>query len=137
MHIPHFGIITLALLQVSLALPSSPLIVILSSGRFQGVSTSDGTERWLGVPFAQPPTGLRRFKAPVAVTSASTAIRNATQFGNVCPQLPSPGLGAPMSEDCLVLNVSASSIPIDKALLNIHCRFGDRLEQRAQQNFRL
>ena len=105
-------VFTVAIIHAAFAAHSGglPLIVSLTSGRFQGAaSTANETEQWLGIPFAQPPTGLRRFKPPMAITSPSNTIRNATKFGNVCPQLPSAKtVGAPMSEDCLVLNVRAT-----------------------------
>lgn len=130
-------LLTLALSQVSSALTSSAsnLVISLTSGRFQGAPTNDGTERWLGIPFALPPTGSRRFKAPVAITSAPGTIQSATRFGNVCPQLPSSSLGAPMAEDCLVLNVSAAIFLIKRACANVvDLRFGGRRVLRAVQN---
>ena len=84
---------------------SSHLVVNITSGSFRGVLTSNDTDRWLGIPFAQPPVGNLRFKAPVPVTQAPSDIRNASAFGNACPQLPSSSLGVSMSEDCLYLNV--------------------------------
>ncbi|KAI0800725.1 alpha/beta-hydrolase [Fomes fomentarius] len=83
---------------------SASLVVNTTSGTFRGTTVS-GLDRWLGVPFARPPVGSLRFKAPVPVTNASQVVKNATSFGNACPQLPSSSLGAPMSEDCLFLNV--------------------------------
>ncbi|EJD00170.1 alpha/beta-hydrolase [Fomitiporia mediterranea MF3/22] len=80
------------------------LVVDTTSGAFQGVLTTNGTERWLGIPFAQPPVGSLRFKAPVPITTAPAGIKNASTFGDACPQRPA-SLGAPMSEDCLYLNV--------------------------------
>ncbi|KAJ3004670.1 hypothetical protein NUW54_g4701 [Trametes sanguinea] len=81
---------------------SSPSLVIrTTSGTFRGQNTGNGTERWLGIPFAQPPVGSLRFKAPVAITNASPTVKNAFTFGNACPQAPSDSLGAPQSEDCL------------------------------------
>ncbi|KAI0094482.1 alpha/beta-hydrolase [Irpex rosettiformis] len=78
----------------------------LTSGKFVGTtSVLNGTDRWLGIPFAKPPTGNLRFKAPVPITRPSLTLHQATSFGNACPQLPSNTLGAPMSEDCLFLNV--------------------------------
>ncbi|KAA1469629.1 alpha/beta-hydrolase [Dentipellis sp. KUC8613] len=64
------------------------------SGTFRGVATPNNTERWLGIPYAEPPVGSLRFKAP-----------NATSFGDACPQPPSDSLGAPTGEDCLFINV--------------------------------
>ena len=83
---------------------ASSLVVNTTSGVFQGVSVANGTERWLGIPFARPPVGALRFKAPVPVKSPSDGVTNATAFGNACPQRIS-NLGAPISEDCLYINV--------------------------------
>ena len=83
---------------------ASSLVVNTTSGVFQGVSVANGTQRWLGIPFAQPPIGALRFKAPVPVKSPSDGVTNATTFGNACPQRIS-NLGAPISEDCLYINV--------------------------------
>lgn len=102
-------------LAVSLASAASPApqaspgpVVQLTSGTFRGVSAGapNNTDKWLGIPFAQPPVGNLRFKAPVAITHPSRAVQDASQFGDACPQEPSDSLGAPMSEDCLFLNVS-------------------------------
>ncbi len=96
--------IPLFLAGVASVAPS--LQVDLTSGKFVGVtSAADGIDKWLGLPFAQPPVGNLRFKAPVPITRPSSTIRNASQFGNACPQEPSDSLGAPIAEDCLVLNV--------------------------------
>lgn len=86
---------------------SASLVVNTTSGTFRGTTVS-GLDRWLGVPFAQPPVGSLRFKAPVPVTNAEQVVKNATSFGSACPQLPSSSLGAPMSEDCLFLNVGGA-----------------------------
>lgn len=83
--------------------------VSLTSGKFVGISsTANGTDKWLGIPFAQPPLGNLRFKAPVAITKPSQEVVQATTFGDACPQEPSTSLGAPLSEDCLTLNVCLS-----------------------------
>ncbi|PPR03542.1 hypothetical protein CVT24_007029 [Panaeolus cyanescens] len=75
------------------------LTVRTTSGIFRGVPAIKGIEKWLGLPFAQPPVGNLRFKAPVPITSASRSVKNATSFASVCAQ---PGSG---SEDCLYLNI--------------------------------
>ncbi len=62
-----------------------------------------------GIPFAAPPTGNLRWKAPQPVVPWS-GVRDATQFSPACPQpdtlsrLTGRKLG-PTSEDCLCLNV--------------------------------
>ncbi|KAI0035419.1 alpha/beta-hydrolase [Vararia minispora EC-137] len=78
--------------------------VTLSTGTFRGLSTADGTDRFLGIPFAQPPVGALRFKAPVKIKGAFKGVRDALEFGNACPQPPTARTG-PIGEDCLVLNV--------------------------------
>jgi para-nitrobenzyl esterase len=65
-----------------------------------------------GVPYALPPTGLARWKPPSAMPRW-TGVKEATEFGPVCFQPPSPPasiyawIPAPMSEDCLTLNIWA------------------------------
>lgn len=93
---------------VSLPAAGASLVVRTTSGVFQGLSVANGTERWLGIPFAQPPTGSLRFKVPVKISRPPQGTVSAFTFGNACPQVPSSGLGAPMGEDCLNLNVSYS-----------------------------
>ncbi|KAF9448653.1 alpha/beta-hydrolase [Macrolepiota fuliginosa MF-IS2] len=94
-----------SVLLFSLAATSSAanLDIKLPTGIFRGTSAAS-VEAWLGVPFAQPPVGSLRFKAPVPITEHSSAVKNASSFGNACPQLPQD-LGAPIMEDCLFLNV--------------------------------
>ncbi|TFK35561.1 alpha/beta-hydrolase [Crucibulum laeve] len=86
------------------ASPTNNLDIRLKTGVFRGVS-ANGTEKWLGIPFAQPPIGPLRFKAPLPIVKTSNAIKDASKFGNVCPQPADPTLNAPTSEDCLFLNV--------------------------------
>ncbi|KAI0800726.1 alpha/beta-hydrolase [Fomes fomentarius] len=103
---PMLPVLCCLLLSLTLVFgaPSTSLVVNTTSGPFNGVAVS-GLDRWLGIPFAQPPVGNLRFKAPVPITNASRVVKNATSFGNACPQVPSSSLGAPLSEDCLFLNV--------------------------------
>jgi len=85
--------------------PAGTVDIKLKTGTFRGVATSNGTDKFLGIPFALPPVGALRFKPPVPVTKASTAVRDASAFGNACPQPADSTLGAPIGEDCLFLNV--------------------------------
>ncbi|KAF9496649.1 alpha/beta-hydrolase [Pleurotus eryngii] len=97
---------TLGLIATASHLAGAQTIDVgLRTGTFRGIRTANGTEKWLGVPFAQPPLGNFRFKAPRPITTTSTAVRDASKFGNACPQVPSQSLGAPVGEDCLVLNI--------------------------------
>ncbi|KAJ6468358.1 alpha/beta-hydrolase [Mycena sanguinolenta] len=90
---------------LSVAAAATSLDVSLQIGTFRGVATPNGTEKWLGLPYAEPPVGNLRFKAPVALKTSLPGITNASTFGNACPQPASTSLGAPVSEDCLFLNV--------------------------------
>ncbi|XP_052738587.1 juvenile hormone esterase [Bicyclus anynana] len=64
-----------------------------------------------GIPYAAPPTGLWRFKAPQPPLPWK-GVRNATQHGNVCPHVDAlqDMLFIPGSEDCLFLNVYTPSL---------------------------
>ena len=82
----------------------SPPLVTLSSGTFRG-QVVNSTDRWLGIPYAQPPVGSLRFKSPVAISQSVEGIQDALQFSPACPQ---PSTTAPISEDCLYLNVRST-----------------------------
>src|SRR5436309_782665 len=80
----------------------------VTGGKVDGVVTS-GIASFKGIPFAAPPTGELRWKAPQPV-KPWTGIKDASTWGPACIQDPMfPRLfGAPMtvlSEDCLYLNV--------------------------------
>lgn len=99
-----------------------PMVRQTTAGKIEGVDdgATSGTYYWKGVPFAQPPVGALRWRAPV-VPEAWSDIRPAAKFGNACLQIGrifSPGLnntydatigtnlGKPVgSEDCLFVNI--------------------------------
>ncbi|MEW5809803.1 MAG: carboxylesterase/lipase family protein [Actinomycetota bacterium] len=86
-------------------------VVDTTSGPVRGVD--DGTVAvWKAVPYAAPPVGDLRWRAPVP-PSAWTEPRDATRVGSVCPQPTDPripiDLGAPQGEDFLTLNIWAPS----------------------------
>ncbi len=75
--------------------------------------TDDGSVKtWKGIRYAAPPVGDLRFRAPEP-PERWTEVVDATAFGPACPQPPLPNipldLGASQSEDCLRLNIWASS----------------------------
>jgi para-nitrobenzyl esterase len=62
-----------------------------------------------GIPYAAPPTGDLRWRPPQPV-AAWQGVRDATAFGDICPQLPmladlTGDVFPETSEDCLFLNV--------------------------------
>jgi para-nitrobenzyl esterase len=85
----------------------SPLQVKLRTGVVEG--REEGPVRtFLGIPYAAPPVGDRRWKPPLA-PAKWTGIRKATEFGARCVQAPifddMVFRDAGHSEDCLFLNV--------------------------------
>ena len=81
-------------------LTGAPVEAKFSAGALKGVS-SDGVESFLGVPFAQPPLGALRWKAP-APSAKWDGVRAADKYGPACPN---PRSQDNVSEDCLYLNV--------------------------------
>ena len=77
------------------------------SGALKG-KTENGVESWKGIPFAAPPVGPLRWRAPQP-PAAWEGIRSASEYSNDCMQKPFPSdaapLGTPPAEDCLYANV--------------------------------
>ncbi len=99
-----------------------PTLKATSYGEVQGVDNAkvNGTFAWKGIPFAQPPVGDLRWRAPVE-PAAWKGTRDASSFGHACLQngrIYGPGanntydatigttLNTPVGdEDCLTLNI--------------------------------
>src|ERR1700722_15725754 len=80
--------------------------VMTDSGPVTG-ATADGVTSYKGIPYAAPPVGALRWKAPQPAASWTTA--RPSQAASGCPQL-APEFGiASSDEDCLYLNVWAPS----------------------------
>jgi len=81
-------------------------------GEVVGHLGADGTHAWHGLPFAQPPVGPLRWRAP-APAEPWTGVREALADPHGCAQPPPPIRAHPNpdgssgSEDCLYLNVFA------------------------------
>lgn len=84
--------------------------VEMADGTVYG-TTSKTTAQFLGIPYAEPPIGERRWAAPVQI--AKFKERQATTHGSVCPQLGATDsiINAASSEDCLFINVWAPRKP--------------------------
>ena len=89
-----------------------------ASGPFKSVS------KFLGIPFASPPTGQYRFKATQPLKDWKPAVRQAKQHGNICLQpaafewvfkLYNPDFK--YNEDCLYLDVYTPNISLSLPVL--------------------
>ena len=91
------------------------LIVTTDKGQVEGRTTGT-VDQWLGIPYAQPPTGALRWAPPKAVTPWA-GVRSALSYGGRCAQLASGNGPRIDNEDCLYVNVYAPSvIPAGKKL---------------------
>ncbi len=80
--------------------------VRLAQGAAEGIAEGAGVDAVLGLPYAAPPVGDLRWRAPAAAARWK-GVRAATHFGSACPQ-PSGGamrIPEPRDEDCLTANV--------------------------------
>ena len=99
---------------------------ILKQVEVVGAVGPHGNHVWRGIPFAPPPTGERRWRAPQPLEGWA-GVREALRDGPPCPQLPpgaDPTAALIGSEDCLYLNVFAPAlapeeVPIGSARLPV------------------
>eukprot|EP00756_Hemistasia_phaeocysticola_P030109 Hpha_TRINITY_DN16273_c0_g9::TRINITY_DN16273_c0_g9_i1::g.13767::m.13767 len=91
---------------------SAPTVTIPGIGAVEGsrMRGGFGVESFLGIPYAPPPVGRRRWQPPGPQPSWS-GVRKATEFGASCPgsQCNWPQNDTNDSEDCLFLNVYRST----------------------------
>jgi para-nitrobenzyl esterase len=88
---------------------SDALTVATSDGLVRG--TGSGVRVFRGIPYAAPPTGDLRWRAP-RPREAWSGVRDATEFAPDAVQVADPQLrGSGMSEDCLYLNVWTPARP--------------------------
>jgi para-nitrobenzyl esterase len=83
----------------------------ISAGTLTGFADSGDTWTWLGIPYARPPVGALRWRAPLPAQPWEGELQ-ATAWSAMCPQLPIPLVNRTSrswlgDEDCLYLNVSA------------------------------
>jgi len=98
--------------SATLAPPALAQTVRVQQGDLHG-ARQGGVDAYLGIPYAAPPVGADRWKAPGPV-AAWSGTRDATRFGASCAQLSTGSFGpftteyvevGKTSEDCLYLNV--------------------------------
>jgi para-nitrobenzyl esterase len=91
----------------------------IASGIVEGF-TRDGVNRWRSIPYAHPPVGPLRLRAPQPA-EAWPGVRYCHGVGSCAPQqrkytILAPGKYQPMSEDCLTLNVVTPESPTRQPL---------------------
>lgn len=87
-------------------------LVHLEAGALQAApADAQGILAFKGIPYAAPPVGDLRWRAPQP-TLAWQGARDASQFGHRCLSAltPDPEPGPPRSEDCLTLNVWTAAL---------------------------
>ena len=86
---------------------SDPTIAVVETGQLKALQAK-GVLAFKGIPYAAPPVGAMRWKAP-ARAAKWDGVKDASAYGAICAQkMPNPdnGIGQyPASEDCLTLNV--------------------------------
>ncbi|XP_006825267.1 butyrylcholinesterase isoform X2 [Saccoglossus kowalevskii] len=92
-------------------------IVNTRNGQLRGTRRdlfNGNVDSFLGIPYANPPVGELRFKVTEPYLRPWEGVRDATEFSNACSQVPVQSdfrgetmwdVNAPISEDCLYLNV--------------------------------
>ncbi|WP_068084908.1 carboxylesterase/lipase family protein [Novosphingobium rosa] len=96
-----------AVIPLSAMAADTPASVTVETGALKGV-IADGVASWKGIPFAAPPVGPLRWRAPQPAATWQGE-RDASAYGHDCMQVPFPSdaapLGTPPAEDCLYANV--------------------------------
>ncbi len=116
-------LLVLILITGGCASPPLTTTVEVTGGTIEGVE-QDGIFSYKGIPFASPPVGELRWKAPEPV-QPWTGIKKADAFGPACMQAAnSMGNTAPVSEDCLYLNVWTPAKKQDEKLSVIFWIYG-------------
>ena len=87
---------------------------VISQGEIVGFESEYGNHAWIGIPFATPPVGDLRWKAPKAALAFDAKVFAAIEHGSPCSQYAGGLGGVPGepgtvsgSEDCLYLSVYA------------------------------
>jgi para-nitrobenzyl esterase len=126
--------------------PQSDLLQVSGGTVAAGSESSASMRVFKGIPFAAPPVGNLRWKAPQAVP-AWTGVKQANAFGNACVagNRPAGRPGAilyqdpgPQSEDCLYLNVwtgAASGSQDKRPVMMLLYGGGNQLGAASQQNY--
>ena len=100
------GLVVLALGVPQTAMAARDGVVMTEAGKVRGAEVN-GVQAFQGIPYAAPPVGERRWRAPERA-AAWSGVRDAAEPGAMCPQMGRGEDGLPTAvgnEDCLSLNV--------------------------------
>lgn len=110
---PACWLLSLAFVCAVLGADQTGPVARVTGGQIRGRSTPDGGAAFKGIPYARPPVGDLRWRAPQPAV-AWNGIRAAAAFSPACTQL-SEGWNLRYvkgsAEDCLYLNVAAPVWP--------------------------
>ena len=106
----RFALAATFLSAAAFAAPTRP-VAATDEGPVRGV-LAGGIDRYLGIPYAAAPVGDLRWRAPQPFPRWH-GVRDASAFGNHCPQPASPFGLASLTEDCLFLNVFTPARGVD------------------------
>jgi para-nitrobenzyl esterase len=104
-------------LALTLAGPAAPAVAQIAQADVTGGTVAgtvvNGVSEFKGIPFAAPPLGSLRWKAPQPVKPSWSGVRQTVAFAPACMQDPAmanrQAPGVSLSEDCLYLNVWTSA----------------------------
>ncbi|KAK8061740.1 hypothetical protein PG994_008106 [Apiospora phragmitis] len=89
------------------ACDSKPVATVQNGSYYGVLNPTYNQDNFLGIPYAQPPVGDLRFRAPQPLNESWSGLRNATEYSPQCFGYGSDTwvLGNYVSEDCLTINV--------------------------------
>src|SRR5690625_1760085 len=96
------------------------------SGTYIG-QEDNGIIAFKGIPYAKPPTGSLRWKAPQSISQGDNAVVKASKFRSPCiqpiPKLDRSSLGT-QSEDCLTLNIWTKELESERKPVMVYIHGG-------------
>jgi para-nitrobenzyl esterase len=102
----------LSVVVISQTVEANSRLLEIEEGQISGVRVANDVDAFLGIPYAAPPVGPLRWKAPRPVQHWDGVFK-ANKYPTACPQIgnffanvPASQFGKPVgTEDCLYLNV--------------------------------
>merc|ERR1719361_1416066 len=102
---------TILSLSLINALITNAIIIDTNPGQIEGITADDGTSIFFNIPYALPPIGDLRWRAPKPYSTPYDGVYDGTAPGNACIQpsmmsaMMTNGSNGILSEDCLTLSI--------------------------------